>query len=83
MGGFCNSWLGGENADEIHHIFSTISDSAYNAAPLTREEHARGNIMSDTMKSFLLKKTIDYLASIDYKPIKEDVIFLDKVKDYY
>ncbi len=61
---------------ELHHIWGRISRSALNAAPLCMECHHHILHDKETHRR-LFKKTIDFLALIDYRTVKADADFLD------
>jgi len=91
LGGYCMSWETGiNNADCLHHICGRCSNSPYNAAPLNnRNDHMPEGrkqstaINSEETKIKYLQKTKKYLDSINYKPNKEDLAFLENNAKYY
>lgn len=83
-------WETGKNdGSELHHILGRVSESPYNAAPLSNKSHApegRKNlpaIHSYETRSKYLQRTKRYLDSINYQPTKEDEVFIEKNKKYY
>jgi hypothetical protein len=90
QGGYMTDWEDGRNdANALHHIAGRVSDSPYNAAPLNnaRNHQPEGrkhldSIHSHACRKRLLHKTKKYLDEIGYKPTKEDLEFLEKVKIY-
>ena len=93
-GGYMNSLenYGENDADCLHHILGRCSNSPYNAAPLNnfRDHMPEGRMMqglpsinSNNVRKKYLKKTKEYLDSIDYQPKLKDLEFLNKYNEYY
>lgn len=91
LGGYALDWEDGRNdADCLHHILGRVSSSPYNAAPLNnfRSHQPEGrkdkeSIHSPEVRKKYLIKTKLFLENIEYIPNKEDLIFLEKYKEYY
>lgn len=91
MGGYCKDWEDARNdSDSIHHILGRVSNSPYNAAPLNnaRNHQPEGRRFQKSIHSFEVRskyliKTKKYLDSIEYKPDKKDLEFLNTYSGYY
>jgi len=93
-GGYSNSWdnNGTNDADCLHHILGRCSNSPYNAAPLNnfRDHMPEGRTMqglppvnSEMAKRRYLRKTREYLDSVNYEANEKDLEFLEKYNEYY
>lgn len=86
-------WEDGQNgADCLHHILGRVSNSPYNAAPLSnfrthwpewRLSHSLPPIHSFNSRKKYLLKTKGFLDNAGYKPNDYDLAFLEKYKRYY
>jgi len=89
--GWQKDWEDGRNdANCLHHILKRISNSPYNAAPLsnfrTHQPEGRKDMLPlhcfETQSKYL-KKTKAYLDKEGYIPNEKDLEFLNNNKKYY
>lgn len=86
-------WICGRNStDALHHIVgrggpnSVVENSILNAAPVHNYEchiNIHGKLMTREYQSKLLKKTLEYLESINYELTDTDKSFKFKYKNMY
>lgn len=68
---------------EGHHIYSRVSNSPFNFAPLCNHCHSHvGHTQAEHIE--ILKKTVKYLiVDKKYNPTPKDMVFLDSIeKDF-
>ena len=79
-------WVCGKNNQDVfHHILGRKSKSIFNSAPVHNQicHLYNAQLNNKSYKSYLLKKTRDFLFSKDVVLLPEDVEFLEKYKEYY
>ena len=78
-------WCGKQHANCMHHILGRCSNSPLNCAPLNNFECHIGNglLATESCKSKLLKKTLQYLLKNSYILTTEDKKFKKQYAKYY
>jgi 5-methylcytosine-specific restriction endonuclease McrA len=64
---------------ELHHIFGRVSNSVFNAYPICRKCHQKGNVGSWEQGKLKFLDTFEFLHREHYKPNKKDIKFLEDV----